>query len=44
MNNKKSLEIYNRVCDRCNKPFKATGKFCGVCNKCNKSLIRNKNG
>ncbi len=26
-----------RVCKRCNKQFETTGKFCKVCDKCNKS-------
>ena len=40
MNNTKPLKMYDRICERCNKQFKATGKFCTVCNECNKSILR----
>ena len=30
------MRIYQRICERCNKLFKATGKFCTICTKCQK--------
>jgi exosome complex RNA-binding protein Csl4 len=36
----KPLKIRTRICNRCDKAFKSTGKFSTICQNCNKIEIR----
>ena len=36
------INTHFKTCKRCKEPFKATGKRCKICNKCNKTINKKK--